>query len=344
MFSVSWLRSLAKLTPRSSRCTRRSATNRTFRPGLESLEERTLLSVNFVAPNFYSVPVNNTDIPVPAGSLANFSPIEPQVTVNPNNPAQIAYSDQSLAVVSTNAGGSFTTVGAGSPFVAGFPLANSGGDTSTAYDAQGKLHWVNLDGNNNFVPTIAEVNPVTGIVGTPGPIDTPPVVNGNQTSEDKGFLATDGVNLFEAFERYPLPGQAGTPTIMLSRSSNGGGFWSAPVTVSGANEGFVWPSSVSVGSGGDVYVAYHAEPNGKTTGEVRVARYSNDLSQQISNTIAFVQGSAVRRTSYPGEAFPVVGGSGGSLGVAGPTVLADPAHPGSVYLFSINDPSGSGSK
>lgn len=318
---------------RRQRRQKRARGARLMQPSLERLENRCLLSVTFLGTNSNYVPANNADIP-PQPGIGQPSPIEPQITVNASNPSEIAFSDQNVLNVSTNAGGSFQPL----QF---FPLGSSGGDTSTVYDAQGNLYWENLDGSKNLAPTIVQVNPVTGaFIGTPHAIDAPPVVGGIQTSDDKGFLTTDGTNLFVGFDRFSTP-TGGISTVMLSRSTDQGVHWSAPVTVSGAGEGYVWPSSVSVGPDGSVYVGYHSEPSGTATGQVLVARYSNDLSQVYSKTAAFAPGAAARRVSYPGESFPATP-NGGSIGVAGPTVLADPARPGNVYVFSINDPSGGG--
>ena len=304
---------------------------RGYRLLLESLEDRTLLSVTFT-PGPYTVPANNTDIPPHASANITFSPIEPQISVNPANPGQIFFTDQYQSTASTNAGGSFQPL-------RNFPLARFGGDTSTVYDAQGNLYWVNIDANNNLPPTIVQVNPVTGtFIGIPHAIDAPPVVGGVQTGDDKPFLATDGTNLYVAFGRSSTVG-GGIWSIMLSRSINQGVSWSTPVQVSVAGEGYVWPSSVAVASDGSVFVAYHSEPAGTTTGQIVVARYNNNLSLQISKTTPFPQGSAVRRGSYPGMPFP---GGAGSAGVAGPWVLTDPIRPGNVYVFSINDPSSGG--
>ncbi len=290
---------------------------------LEALEGRTLLSVTFT-PGPYVVPPNTTDTAL--GFLGAANPVEAQVTVDPKDPGQIVASSQNVSAVSTDDGRTFQPAQS-------FPLANSGGDTSTVYDAQGNLYWTNLDGNNNVAPTMVQVNPSTGTVGTPHAVVNSPIQN------DKALTATDGTNLYAVWDQYN-PGS----TIVLARSTDQGVTWSAPVTVSGSGEGYDWPSSVSVAADGTVYVAYHSVPvyGNSNSGQVFVAAYSNDLSQQISKTNAFGQGGSVYRGSYPGATLPPSGGFGGSIGAAGPWVLADPARSGSVYVVSIDDPSAGG--
>ena len=67
------------------------------RPRLEPLEERALPSVVFT-PDSYAVPSNRADIPL---GVAGF-PQEPQVTMNPHDPTQLAVSSQNFIKVSTD--------------------------------------------------------------------------------------------------------------------------------------------------------------------------------------------------------------------------------------------------
>src|SRR5262249_58755721 len=85
----------------------------------ETLEDRTLLSIQ-CAPGPYVVPTNLTDIN--RGSVgSNFVPIEPFISVNPTNPANLAISQQTGLELSLDAGA--TLVG-GTPVV--YPVANNG--------------------------------------------------------------------------------------------------------------------------------------------------------------------------------------------------------------------------
>jgi hypothetical protein len=307
-------------------------------PFLEILEDRMLLSVNF-HPGLTSENAWGT-----LGVASNFQPVEPQVTVNPRDPTNVVLSQQYGLDIFNDGGQSF-------PQQVQFPLAASstqGGDTSTVFDPQGRLFWANLANPpvhsplGFFIPGVLSVyvmqlDPTTGAtLRSPVLVSTPPA----GSLDDKEFLTTDqSGNLFIAWTRFSNNNQ--DTAILLSRSADHGATWSAPITVSGALEGFVWPATVSVGPNGDVYVAYHSTLTNMfgnlvpTTGQVYVARYSNDLSTVYSKTSPFGQGGAQIRNSYAGTGFD-------TQGTGQATVLADPARPGYVYLVAVNDPSNGG--
>jgi hypothetical protein len=294
--------------------------------------------VNFVADS-PAVPFENNNVAL--GAMTTFRPIEPQITVNPQNPSQLVVSQQNALEFSTDGGKTFKTT----QF---FPTAGGAGDTSTVFDSKGNLYWANLAQPSGGIGVyITQVNTTTGTLGATYPVDSPPLENPGtpsavQDSDDKAFIAADANgNLFAVFDRQTSTGWQ----ILLKKSTDQGQTWPTTATVA-SGEGYSWPAYLSVAPNGDVYVAYHLEPldsSGNlilTSGQVKVARYSNDLSQQLSKTNAFAAGAAVRRTSYPNEPFPPdSSGNGGSQGAAGPWVLADPTRAGNVYVVSINDPS-----
>jgi hypothetical protein len=220
-----------------------------------------------------------------------------------------------------------------------FPLPVSGsftraGDTTTAFDSQGRLFWANL--SNIVTPAnpsgliqvyVCQVNPKTGAtIGT-----SVAVQPSSSFGDDKEWLIASGTDLYIAWVRYP-------PTntqILLSRSTDHGVTWSTPTTVSASDfsEGFVWPATVTSLSDGSIAVAYHAEPGstgpGTTSGEVRVARYSHDLSTLISKRVAILPGNAVVPTLLPNLSFY-------TLGCDQSTVLADPTRTGTLYVVAEN--------
>src|SRR5258705_249650 len=77
-----------------------------YRAQLECLEDRTMPAVSFFPSLGYSVPINITD--VAQGLAAPGAPaVEPQITVNPLNPAQIALSTHGLLKVSNDGGATY---------------------------------------------------------------------------------------------------------------------------------------------------------------------------------------------------------------------------------------------
>src|SRR5438270_203976 len=80
---------------------------------------------------------------------------------------------------------------------------------------------------------------------------------------DKDFIAADQSptspfknNLYVVWTTFST-----SPTqVRLSRSTNNGLNWSAPIILSTSAENFVWPVDVRTAANGDVYVAYHSQP------------------------------------------------------------------------------------
>src|SRR5438034_421998 len=213
------------------------------------------------------------------------APISPAVALSAYKPGNLMVSSENGERVSTNAGGSFTSA------TTYFPMSAAAGGTSSVFDAQGRLFWANMDNLTPHNPCIAvtQVDPTTGSpIGSAHIVNIPP--SGYQ--DDKPFLTADtNNNLFIVWTRFDT---TNTSSILISRSTDQGVTWSAPVTVSATGEGFVWPATASVAPNSDVFVAYHAGPvyADGTTGETFVARYANDLSFQRSKNLAFVAGAS----------------------------------------------------
>lgn len=349
-------RGLTKIVPGRTGVRRRLS----HRLLLEQLEQRTVPTVTFTASSSTIVLKNNDVAPE---SFSGQAPIEPQITINPANPTQMVLSDQNGLQVSTDAGRTF-------PNSLIYPVASPGGDTSTVYDSTGRLFWANLAASPSTTAVVGggpwlsvnvvEVDPTSGKqIGSTSTVSIPPLestaAGSILDSDDKPFLATDGTNLFVAWDRFTTSGSE----ILLSEYTNTSTFatnlhaWSTPVVVQAPGAGYAWPSYLSVAPNGDVIVAYHYEPgNTLNYGGVLVATYSNSLSlisqsspYAVGETLTLsdgtpiaIPGEAVRQSSYPGEPFPTSGGSGGTIGAAGPWILADPARPGSVYVFTSSAP------
>jgi hypothetical protein len=345
----------------------RTARRHPAKPFLEALEGRTLLSHYVFFPGPYQVPAHNPDTalgpvqPQPVidtGSTPLYN-VEPQVAINPTNPQNVVVSSQNGLVISTDGGKTF---GAPIPFA-----VNSGsddGDTSIVFDSKGRLFWANLsdDGLTTTAVWVAQLNPTTGeLVGTPNIVNVPPPPTLSTTySDDKEFLTVDSHdNLYVAWTRFTTfaprdPRVASTTSyaILLSRSTDQGQTWSAPVTVSDptGSEGFVWGVTVSVAPSGDVYVAYHSQtgyesqaglplsaPDG-VSGQVIVARYTNDLSQPPAKSDAFGPGAADITFNLQTAPRGIPGIAAWAQGSSQPWVLADPTRPHHVYVVAATDP------
>src|SRR5438552_6964571 len=239
-----------------SRAPRRAApVNQASRVVCQSLEQRMMLTVLFNA-NPYTTPANRADVPL---TMNTWTPIEPFVRVNPTDPANVVPSSHALARVSTNGGATFGgTLG----FIVPPGFTNQGGDTGMAFDAVGRLYWMNIAGSGTTGISVSRINPTTG-----ASITSTNVSNG--PNDDKGFIAADATatspfanNVYVVWTRF-----AATTDVWFSRSINQGVSFSAPIQLSNsAVEGFVWPATVGVGPNGDVYVAYHANGSGGTVG------------------------------------------------------------------------------
>ena len=203
-----------------------------------------------------------------------------------------------------------------------------------------------------------------------GATNNPP--NPANLSDDKQFLTADadlyGVspftdNLYVSFQRFGVtPGEW---EVFASRSVNQGGAWSVPLQLSdfdgpnnivdngGDDEGFTWPSDVATAPNGDVYVAYHSQPdindnelegnaptnpNG-TSGQIFVLRSTDGGVTFPQKIRAFLPGEAditFNRQDAPAGNIP--GAAFWTSGAAQPWVLPDPVRNGQVYVVTNDDP------
>jgi hypothetical protein len=322
---------------------------------VEHLETRALLSATFSAGPLSTPVITGEIIP---GGLNTGTPIEPAVSINPTDPANVVISSQNGLEVSTNGGATFTSTTTFSK-VGGLPGGGEGGfgDTSTAFDNQGRLFWTNLDPATSGL-AIKQLNPTTGaLIAGPFAVHTP----GAGFGDDKEVLTADGNgNLYVVWTTF---GPNGTQ-VLLSRSTDQGQTWSAATAVSpdpatDTTEGFVWPATVTAAPNGDIYVAYHSQtgfngpnPDG-ISGQVFVARYSNNLGSQLSKNLAFEPGDSDVtfnvQSTVDNKGNPVLASrripftTFWTQGSVQPYVLADPVRPGNVYVITADDPNNGGS-
>jgi len=226
-----------------------------------------------------------TDVPLNHGN-------EPTIAVNPTNAPNIAVANTARLRVSTDNGATFSAATVG---VVDAPQAPCG-DDALAFDSQGRLFWTYCgclySESGSFVGIeiyLAQVDPTTGAMLPGYAVNVTasagvnlPASAGNQ--HDKPWLAADRFRgspfqdtLYIVWTRFTHHGTV----VLTTHSNNQGVTWSAPRTLSEVGEGFVWPSHNSVAPNGDVYVAYHAQPdfvrgapNGRS-GQVFVLRSTN---------------------------------------------------------------------
>jgi hypothetical protein len=287
---------------------------------------------------------------------------EPAITVNPLNANNIVMADLFSLRVSTTNGGAWSAATA-PPIPATHLLC---GDASLAFDSAGRLFWTYLacfdtNGNGSVDPGengidifIAGVNPATGAIlgGYPVNVTASPGVNlpgsaGN--SHDKEWLAADRFVGSPFQDRlYIVWTQFAAPTrIMTTFSTDQGTTWSAPLTLSGAGEGFVWPSHNAVAPNGDVYAAYHSQPTftpapaldpDGTSGQVFVLRSTDGGVSYPQKTPAFTGGNADITFNVQGNPRVLNQNRSWTQGSAQPWVVPDPIKPNTVSVIAADDP------
>jgi hypothetical protein len=282
---------------------------------------------------------------------------EPSIAVNPLDTNNIATTSLFALRVSTNNGTSFSA-----PTTPTLPATHGlCGDSVVAFDSQGRLFWTYLGcvpGNRADI-FIAQVNPTTGAIQAGYPVNVTasapinlPAASG--FSHDKQWLAADHFagssspfpdRLYLVWTQFPGGGAVGT-SIRTTFSTDQGLNWSAPLTLSAASEGFVWPSHDAVAANGDVYVAYHSQPgftgnnpNG-TSGQVFVARSTDGGATFPQKSTAFTAGNAdITFNVQTAPATRTLNGSASwTQGSAQPWVLPDPMNPNNVYVVAADDP------
>ncbi len=327
---------------------------------IQALEERQLLAVDFIAGPL-TAPSNRADVGL--GTIGGLSPIEPAISINPNDVGNIAVSSHNGIRATSDSGANFT---AAQSYQFATGQTGSSGDTDTAFDSQGRLFWANLGqfpGQRDV--TVVQVNPTTGL-----PIGATARIPNGGFSDDKPFIAADANpaspyanNLYVAWSRF---GQAvpGEWSVYFSRSTDQGVTWSAPLLLSdfdgpnnvvdngGDDEGLTWPAEVKVAPNGDVYVAYHsqpdindsefegvspANPNG-ASGKVFVLRSTDGGQSFGQKTGAFSNGQADVTYNRQSASGSIPNTQFWMAGAPQPWVLPDPTRPGFVYVVSNDDP------
>jgi hypothetical protein len=287
------------------------------------------------------------DVPLDQGTR------EPTIAVNPTDLSNIAAASLFTLRLSTDGGLSFSA-----PIAAVVPAGYTpAGDPSLAFDSVGRLFWTYLGSriDNRLLDVfILQLDPMTGVIVS-GPVNVSaeagfpasPGLNNN----DKPWLAVDRFGGSGFRDRIYVVWTNFTPTgtrVHATFSLDRGQSWSSPaLTLSGAGEGFVWPSHTAVAPDGDVYVAYHSQPGFSldgapdgTSGQVFVLRSSDGGVSYPQKTVAYGPGEAdltfnAQTTGTGRRLFRSISWTQGSVQA---WVLPDPIDPNGVYVVAADDP------
>jgi hypothetical protein len=291
-------------------------------------------------------PPTHTGPSIPGGA----SLVQPTIVASPANPNDLAVASQNGAVISTNAGASWSTV-------IPFPTASSG-DSSLAYTKSGTLFWSYLDPTTGGIE-IVTLNPSTGAV-TAGPFTVDAPASGStdvqqDLAADNPQGSTTSNNLAIVWTQL---GPSGSSKILLSISSNQGKTWLAPVTVAASSGGtpptYYYGATVTFAPNGSIALAYHSQPgytvagdggivpNG-TSGQTLAAIYNYNsatpnLTQQGSTITAFGAGQSDITFNDQSGSRKISGTTFLTQGSVIPQVLVDPTQPGVMYVVSVEDP------
>jgi hypothetical protein len=265
--------------------------------------------------------------------------------VNPRNPAQVAVMRGCQVRLSNDYGQTW-------PIIRNTTIAVCNGDPSMAFDSQGRLfvsHLSNTPGELSvFAGQIADTTTTGTQNYTPIQVST---VDGN--ADDKQWLAADANptspfrdNLYLVWSQGPaIPCTFPGCSVQFSRSTNSGGAWSAPQTISANGEGFVWPAHIAVAHNGDVYVAYHTATCGAATGgTIPLIRDGNGGANLAAGTVpqknnAFAAGQATVSCNVQDASGDEIPGSQSWLqGSNQPWILPDPSNADNVYVVANDDP------
>ncbi len=289
-------------------------------------------------------------VDLPLGGLS-----QPAIAIDPNNPNRIAVSPSAEVRVSADGGATFSA-----PTRAIVPPALSsdydphviGGDTSLAYDSQGRLFWTYLakrSGNTNRRDIfISQINPMTGEILPGYPVN---VTSGagfaadDGAINDKDWLAADSFSTSPYRDRLYVVWTkfSGPRTVVITSFSDDQGLnWSAGLILSEDDLEFNWPAHNAVASNGDVYVAYHNQPrfNGGNpdgeTGQVMVRRSTDGGNNYLPPTTAFTAGNADITFNFSDRRLNKT--ITWTQPSAQAWVLPDAARPGNIYVVAADDP------
>jgi hypothetical protein len=179
--------------------------------------------------------------------------------------------------------------------------------------------------------------------------------------DDKEFLLADidpaGIspyrnNLYVAFSRYVY--QDDQWHAFFARSTDQAGSWTNVRQLSSGAEGLAFGTTVAAAPNGDVYVAYHSQPdvrddafkedglrhnpNGRS-GQVVVFRSTDGGVTFPQRMVAFTPGQAdvTFNAQDADNGGNIPGTQFWTLGSSQPWVLADPVRPGTIYVITADD-------
>ena len=308
----------------------------------EQLEDRQLLAVDFVPLPLGNSATNRVDQAIGLNAPST----QPTIALDRHDPGVIAIANEAQVVVSSNAGNSFGDVSniqtlIGSSFTAG--------GYSDLVFTEGSLKWASVreDTSGNQTLGIAtdqrqlSVVPLTSnaIVRPMVAADTNPAANSAYSGRTYVTFTNEATN-----------------EVLLSYSDDGRN-WNSPILVSDPSETTtgnlppVTPAGISIGPNGDVYVAYHYQ-SGSTPVEGPDARSNADgVSGQIfvrrsvdggdsfaAKSNAFGPGAADVSLNIQTVSGAISGARFLNQGGRQPSILADPARPGHVYVVATDDP------
>eukprot|EP01105_Mastigella_eilhardi_P018018 TRINITY_DN4159_c0_g1_i2.p1 TRINITY_DN4159_c0_g1~~TRINITY_DN4159_c0_g1_i2.p1 ORF type:complete len:749 (-),score=146.54 TRINITY_DN4159_c0_g1_i2:281-2527(-) len=283
-----------------------------------------------------------------ADTVLNLNNNEPTVAVDPNNPSHVVVATYLSVRVSTDGGVTFQpSVSIAAP--AGYSTG-SGGDSSLGYDSTGRLFYtflLNKAAVGGFDVFVAQLNPSTGAVLAGYPINLSagagvPDDNANH-SHDKSWLAVDSFpgspyrdNLYVVWTDFSSSGTQ----ILTSSSSNQGVTWSPAITLSGAGEGFVWPSENTVAPNGYVFAAYHSQPTFSsnnpdgTSGQILMLRSVDGGATYALKSVVYSSGQADITFNKQSGTRIIPNTQFWLQGSVQPRVLADPLTLGRIYVVA----------
>ncbi len=313
-----------------NKCGRKSGARRlpgasSLRLSVESLEDRRLLSAG-----------GNEQLTALFG-------FETDTAVDPNNPNIVATSQFNRVLVSADGGRTFpTTVTVNAP--GGGYLNTSGGDPTLSFDSQGNVYFGYLSNqgtpaNMNFTLAVfgALIDPIAGVVLQNQLI----AAETNTFQHDKEWVAADHwVNSPFRDNAYMVWSRLGGGSqILFSRTTDGGATWSAPMQLDPGGQGFVWPSELTVGPNGDVWVGWHTNTanTAGNLGSIAMVRSSDGGQTFQPVTTPFPAGTADITDNAPPN--PTMAGNISWMqGAVQPRILVDPVRPNNVYVISVDDP------
>jgi hypothetical protein len=281
------------------------------------------------------------------------------VVVSPLNPHKVAVSAANAVWLSNDEGRTFFAF-LTFPFPSGpAPLSyGTCGDSSLAFDLQGRLFWTILgcgtdSGNNNDVGIfVARINFDAGTFDAGFPVCA---ACGNRPGRDKQWIAVDANpgspfkgNVYIAWSDIG----AGANQIKFMRSTDGGATWSASANVSGVNAGECttdprFPDDATDAEG-NLYIAWHSYCgafNAGNTGVINLIRSVNGGADILglagtfpATSQVFTAGQAEVTWNLQDQACPVPGSKSLWAGALQPFVMGDPLQPGNVYVIANDDP------